>query len=265
MIAATGTIASRHLKTGKDTTGMGHYSYQKFTGNNGTKILFIVAYRVCKEAITTAGEGTSFFHQWHKITRLGHKHLNPRRQILNDLWTIVLQAIGKGTDVCITINANESIDLNNQLFHEWIAECGLVSVHENLYDEDYYEQHPIPSTYQHGGKKINHVFCTPRLFECVTGAAIEPLHDGIFSDHRALIVDFNTAQLLSQTLNIAKPKTRLLTSARKKAMCQYHIELDYRLQAQNIYEEAANYTQGTKPRQHTHKRWKIKLISLTTT
>jgi hypothetical protein len=27
------------------------------------KILFIVAYRVCKEAITTAGEGTSFFHQ----------------------------------------------------------------------------------------------------------------------------------------------------------------------------------------------------------
>jgi hypothetical protein len=37
--------------------------------------------------------------------------------------------------------------------NEWIAECGLVSVHENLYDEDYYKQHPIPSTYQHGEKK----------------------------------------------------------------------------------------------------------------
>jgi hypothetical protein len=154
MIVATGTIASRHLETGKDATGMGRYSYQKFTGNNGTKILFIIVYRVCKEAITTAGEGTSFFHQWHELTRLGHKHLNPRRQILNDLQTIVLQAISEGTDVCITIDANESMDSNNQLFHEWIAECSLVSVHENLYDEDYYEQHPIPSTYQHGGKSI---------------------------------------------------------------------------------------------------------------
>jgi hypothetical protein len=58
MIASTGTIASRHLETGTDTTGMGHYSYQKFTGNNGTKIIFIVVYRVCKEGIATAGEGT---------------------------------------------------------------------------------------------------------------------------------------------------------------------------------------------------------------
>jgi hypothetical protein len=49
----------------------------------------------------------------------------------------------------------------------------------------------------------------------VTGAAIEPLHNRIFSDHRALIVDFDTAQLLGQTLNIAKPKTRLLTSTQK--------------------------------------------------
>jgi hypothetical protein len=70
----------------------------------------------------------------------------------------------------------------------------------------------------------------------VTGAAIEPLHDRIFSDHMVLIVNLNTAQLLGQTLNVAKPKTRLLTLARKKAMRQYCIELDHRLQAQNIYE-----------------------------
>jgi hypothetical protein len=161
MIASTRTIASQHLETGTDNTGMGCYSYQKFTGTNGTKILFIVTYRVCKEAITTAGEGTLFFQQWHELTKLGHKHPNPRRQILNDVRTIVQQATGKGTNVCITIDANESIDSNNQLFHEWIAECGLVNVHEDLFDKDYYKLHPIPLTYQLRGKKINHVFCTP--------------------------------------------------------------------------------------------------------
>jgi hypothetical protein len=69
MIAATGTIAARHLESGTDPTGMGRYSFQKITGTNGKKILFIVSYRVCKETIATAGETTSFFHQWHELTK----------------------------------------------------------------------------------------------------------------------------------------------------------------------------------------------------
>jgi hypothetical protein len=42
-----------------------------------------------------------------------------------------------------------------------------------------------------------------RLTMCIIGATIEPLHDKIFSDHRVLVVDVNTAQLLGQTLKIA--------------------------------------------------------------
>jgi hypothetical protein len=51
-------------------------------------------------------------------------------------------------------------------------------------------------------------------------------------------VDFDTPQLLAQAIHITKPKTRLLVSTRKKAMHQYRIELDTRLQAQNIYSRA---------------------------
>jgi hypothetical protein len=78
MIASTGTTAAHHLETGTDPTGMGRYFYQKITGINGRKIMFIVGYRVCKETISTAGETTSFFHQWHEQTKLGHQHPNPR-------------------------------------------------------------------------------------------------------------------------------------------------------------------------------------------
>jgi hypothetical protein len=110
--------------------------------------------------------------------------------------------------------------------------------HESMYDEEYYEANKIPTTHQSGTSKIDHVFCTPRLFGSVTGVAIEPLHDGIFSDHWALVVDFDTAQLIGQAIHIAKPKTRLLVSTRKKSMHQYRTELDCRLQAQNIYTRA---------------------------
>jgi hypothetical protein len=57
---------------------MGQYSFQKITGANSRRLIFIVVYRVCKDSIATAGETTSFFDQWHKLTKLGHKHPNPR-------------------------------------------------------------------------------------------------------------------------------------------------------------------------------------------
>jgi hypothetical protein len=73
------------------------------------------------------------------------------------------------------------------------------------------------------------------LFGCITGVAIEPLHEGIFSDHHTLIVDFDTGKLLGHAIHIAKPKTRLLTSTRKKPIHQYRTALDSKLQVQNVY------------------------------
>jgi hypothetical protein len=155
--------------------------------------------------------------------------------MLDNVKMVILRAISKGTDICMAMDANEPLDTKNQHFHKWIAECSLISVHENVYDKEYYDSNKIPTTYQNSISKIDHVFCTPCLFGSIKGVAIEPLHDGIFSDHQALIVDFNTPQLLGQTIHITKPKTRLLVSTRKKAMHQYQVELDIRLQAQNIY------------------------------
>jgi hypothetical protein len=69
MISSTGTIASGHLETGNDASGMGRYSHHKITGANGHKILFIAAYQVCKYSITSTGENTSFYHQWQHSSK----------------------------------------------------------------------------------------------------------------------------------------------------------------------------------------------------
>jgi hypothetical protein len=126
--------------------------------------------------------------------------------MLDDLKTVILKAIGEGTDVCVAMDANEPLDTKNQHFHEWIAECGLISVHENLYNREYYERNKIPTTHQNGTSKIDHVFCTPCLFGSVKGVAIEPLHDGIFLDHQALIVDFDTPQLWDKPSTLRSQK-----------------------------------------------------------
>jgi hypothetical protein len=73
MMVSSGQLASRHLETGSNPSGMGRFSYQTFNGAKGTKLMFITAYRVCFQAIETAGDTTSFFHQRHSLLQDGHE------------------------------------------------------------------------------------------------------------------------------------------------------------------------------------------------
>jgi hypothetical protein len=136
MMPSIGILASRHLKTKSDPSGMGRYSFQTFAGSGGTRIMFITAYRVCFQAIEDAGETTSYYHQWHNLLRQGHKHPNPRKQILLDLKELVLLSIGQGYDVCISMDANTEWDSQNHQFSDWVEQCGLISVHEEFFDID---------------------------------------------------------------------------------------------------------------------------------
>jgi hypothetical protein len=237
MTTMNGPLALRHLESGHDPTGMGRYSYQSIVGRNNTKILFITAYRVCFQDINSAGVKTSFFQQWHHLRINGHAIPNPRQQILEDLKTFIHESIKEGCDVCLAMDANEDSDSQHQKLNNFAGECGLVNAHELFFDEDYYEDHPLPAMFMSGTKKIDHMFCTPRLFDCIVGVSIEPLSSGIKSDHRALIVDFDTEAMLGSSLSsIAKNSTRILKSYSKKASRNYRNELDNRLAKQNIYE-----------------------------
>jgi hypothetical protein len=235
MMITSGQLASRHLETGSDPTGMGRYSFQTFNGANGTKLIFITGYRVCFNVIERAGETTSFFHQWHNLLQDGHESPNPRRQILLDLKELVLTRIGQGYDVCISMDANEELDSRNHQLMEWIDQCGLISIHKNFFDAEYYDTNPIPSTFDRGPNKIDYVLCTPRLFSCISNVSIEAMNEGSASDHRGLIVDFDTEKLLGQTSNIAKHKTRVLKSISRKVSSQYRRNLHDMLNQQNIF------------------------------
>jgi hypothetical protein len=45
------------------------------------------------------------------------------------------------------------------------GECGLVNIHETYFDEEHYDNDPLPPSFTKGKTKIDHIFCTPRLFD----------------------------------------------------------------------------------------------------
>jgi hypothetical protein len=239
MMVWSGQLAARHLETGSDPSdpsGMGRFSYQTFNGAKGTKLMFIMAYRVCFQAIETAGDTTSFFHQCHSLLQDGHETPNPRKQVLLDLKELGLTKIGQGYNVCIAMDANEELDSRSNQLSEWMEQCGLVSLHKQFYDAEYYDSNPVPSTCDRGPNKIDFILCTPRLFLCIKSVSIEAMNEGTASDHRGIIVDFNTDQLLSVTANISRHKARVLKSISQKASGQYRTKLHTMLIQQNVFD-----------------------------
>jgi hypothetical protein len=143
--------------------------------------------------------------------------------------------IGQGYDVCISMDTNEEINSRNNQLLEWMEQCGLLSIHENFFDADYYDTSPIPSTYDRGPNKIDYVLCTPQLLTCVENVTIKAMNEGTASDHCGLIINFNMDKLLGKIVNITKHKTRLLKSISRKGSGQYREKLHKLLVDQNIF------------------------------
>jgi hypothetical protein len=80
---------------------------------------------------------------------------------LDNFKTVILQAIGEGTDICVAMDSNKALDTKNQHFQEWIAECSLISMHASMYDEEYYKANKIPTTHRAAPAKLTTSFVLP--------------------------------------------------------------------------------------------------------
>ena len=141
-----------------------------------------------------------------------------------------------GHDIILGIDANESLDSNQSKIQQFFDKTGvLLPIHEEAFDEDYYDENPLPATYSRGSKKIDFMACTPRVMSCVTGCAIEALSSGIKTDHRPLTVDLDVTTLFGGELQRIVPDSqRVVNSKSPRTALQYRKELMRLLGEQNI-------------------------------
>ena len=146
LISSNGAVQNRLIESGSDPTSMGRWSWQTFRGQDNIKICFITAYRVCQQSITTAGEFTSFRQQWLDLRQRGHENPNPRQQFLRDLQVVILDFTLQGYDICLGTDANEELDDPKFHLQTFASACGLISIHESIFDDDYYGEHGLPNS-----------------------------------------------------------------------------------------------------------------------
>jgi hypothetical protein len=141
----------------------------------------------------------------------GYSAIDLRKQFVNDLVILINELQHEGHEVVLMMDANEA-SVRGSAVDRLILSCHLADAHALAGKTD-------PPR---GSVKIDFVLISATLVESVKAAAILPLHDGYLSDHRELLVDFDSATLFSsKTSSVTPAVDRRLTSSNPRAVHTY--------------------------------------------
>lgn len=169
---------------------LGRWSWMKFRGRQGTKVLIITAYQVSQTSAQGLGMDTVYMQHWQKLAK-ANAAVNPRAQFWADLTMFIQTATAAHTEVLVMMDANA--DITDSGFADFLIACGLHDLHTEDGEVD-----PPPETYYRGKRKIDFCLGTNGVAHAVTRAGITSYEGGLkYSDHWALFVDINEELLFT--------------------------------------------------------------------
>ena len=108
-------IGIRVVKAGEDESGLGRWSYITVAGQDGQRLTFITAYRICKGAMK--GTNTSCIQQRRVLNEQERKNQLPvstpdttylRKKIVEDLTRFIQSLQAEGHAIVLGLDANET-------------------------------------------------------------------------------------------------------------------------------------------------------------
>jgi len=224
---AVDNLSMRVIKVGEDESGLGRWSYITLEGQDGRKLTFITAYRICKG--TMKGTSTSCMQQQKVIHNQEMKQgvqtssidtTYLREKFIHDLMLFIQSLQEEGHALVLGLDANETPpeSMKNDTPKEgsisWLLEqTGLEEVFESRFGE-------IPdSTTTTPGRFIDRVavYGIP-----VQRATILRAHMPARSDHLGIVVDLDLKYLFNNACSpLAQFHPRKLTSGNQEAVNKY--------------------------------------------
>ena len=203
----------------------------------------VSAYRVCKNSLAGAGEGSVWMQEYNEYLKDGTIDPDPRSQVLVDLKESILTWKEAGHSVILLIDANESLydKLENQ-FKNLMAETdmhdGLHHLHPDL---------PEVPTRQPGSKQIDYICVTSDLLPFLRKGGILPIHFIHPSDHRTLYIDLDITKALRTDLtDLINPHYRTLRLTNVKAINKFISILKEYYKNHNILNRLLEIEQGLR-------------------
>ena len=246
MLMAMDAAGPRMTTKGKDSTGLGRWSWMLFHGKEGIRTRIISAY--CPVYSQEKRLSTVYSQQGRWLRRFRKTNECPRKVFIEDLSTFVGACRSRHERVVLIIDANDDVrtsQLSQSLATHELRE-GITSHHSEL---------TPPATHRRGSRPIDGIYLSPELHPLRAGFM------GICSigDHRPSYVDLSWENLLGEdVLQIPRPPARRLSTNIPSSVKKYNRLLEAFLGRYNIparlealEEEIGDQTSLTPAQQQT--------------
>jgi hypothetical protein len=186
-----GEHISRIDASGRCGDPLGRWSYFTLRHKHLPPLTIFTVYKVNK--LPTNSVGITAWHQQRIRLDEQHRHNeHPREAFTKDLIHAVSQHQAKQHHIII------GGDFNDTLFTPRSQHLRLASI-LRLTDPwtDFYPQHEDFNTYRRGSARINSLLISHDLIDSIRKIGYSPFNWLTTSDHRALLIDFDTTRLFN--------------------------------------------------------------------
>lgn len=215
-ILALGNIVGRQEPNSKGGDPLGRWSYMHLRRKDTPPLTIISAYQVCSRPTNLIGN-TAYHQQIRALSAQGRHSIHPRQAFIHDLSQVINDLRGKGHEIILGGDFNESLEDKNSGVLKLITTTNLTDPF--LFR---FPHHPEFGTHALGRKRIDLVFVTPALLPAITKIGYAPFQYGTNSDHRPILVEFHSGMLFGQVLNpMHTVANRNVKSKDKKSVHQF--------------------------------------------
>ena len=211
-----GPITSRLEPKGRGGDPMGRWSYVHIRRKHLPPLTVISAYQVCPRPTNQIGN-TAYHQQQRALNAAGRHNLHPRNAFMNDLSDFIASLRGQHHDILLGGDFNEALTDKNSGIHK------LATTH-NLIDPflSRFPQHEPFGTHSSGQRRIDITLMSPRLLGSLKRVGYGPFNFTIMSDHRPVLLDFDTKHLFGESSDLIQPlHNRVFHSKDRKAVQQF--------------------------------------------
>ena len=198
----TNTIHGRITTQGSDR--LGRWTYVGLATKANSMIFVITIYKPCKNN-PNSGPLTVFKQQWSMLRQENKDFPDPRRQFDSDLIDFIEELQEKSHRIIIVGDFNETRNRSKlfQTLHSMGLKDMIYSRHTNI---------PQIRSCNKGNNVIDYALCSTSLLASIHASMYEPFMLNTPSDHRGIVIDFNTKQLVGKQENITSPDRRGINS-----------------------------------------------------
>ena len=249
--------------TDQGSDPLGRWSYQKLQARHGKQVVFITTY-LPRKPTKDGGESTIYRQMEIDLLKARGKMLNPREELLRDLYNTIDKEHNKGNTVFLLGDMNDNLEKDQGQVRQFLTSLGMTMTYKTRHGA----AAALPATHDRGKMCIDMIGCSDHIKEsAIVRTGYAPFYFNFFTDHRGVYVDLDIDSIFnSGRPDTTRPIYKRFTTFHVPKCSRYLKKLEELMEKSNIFNQIDDLeTKIIKHKDDKDKEIMNKLVTKTKT